>query len=483
MTRRTNRILFVAVAAALAGGVTAPRSAQPQQQPTESSAVLQIQKALTSTQRDYADLKSPIVSHVVDMRFRTKPAMYLANEEITSGNGFLEKALALDLVDRNDMDFINVTSNESYWYSRFNLSWLLAKSRMGIHVVHGPYLTLKAIEREGRVWDNRSRGEQGVANRQVLLDEMIPIYLDRTGFPRRFEDASPIMLEYASGDPRLSGKVDSNDDFLGGNGQVDYEDTYLSLRWDHDKMEKVVDFGGVGQTLVKQVLWMEYFFHQNHLDGRLLGNDAEDGFRGSMMNLMAVSKMLLMKSALLYDGKKFRGVDPFAYDPAKGVLYFPHRIRPRLIMAGDIPPRAEWFTAVDRSSQLFDQASLLWGTTEFFYFSNPRIEDNYDNVFGDNFPYDGSVMEVKWNGLAHGLSELLLRNLLATHRDAEHGVLVSEWHPRSGPGRTGHGSPGELCRSDGPEPGAGDRRAEPAPRGGGVPRLDPGRGRFVPRRV
>ncbi|MFQ5670083.1 MAG: hypothetical protein ACE5HD_06130 [Acidobacteriota bacterium] len=401
-----------------------------QEEPTETRAVFELQNALRSSQRKYESLKSPLVSRVVDHRFTTKPAMYLANEEILSGNGFLEKALQYNLVPRNDMDFINITANESYWYSRYNLSWLLAKSRMGIHVVHGPYLTLKAMEREGRVFDNRSRGEQKVANRQVLLDEIIPIYLDRTGFPRRFEDASPIMLEYASGDPYLPRAVDTNDDFEGQvNGKVDYEDSYLTLRWDHAKMDKSIDMGGVGQTLVKQTLWMEYFFRQNHLDGKLLGNDAEDGFRGCMLNLMAVSKMLLLKSALFYDGKKFQGVDPFSYDPGAEILYIPHIIKPRLIMAGDIPPRAEWYTAKDASSQLFDQASLLWGTSEFFHFSDPRVPDNYDNIFGDNFPYDGSVMEQKWNALAHGLSDVLVKNILSMHRDPATGLLASVWTP------------------------------------------------------
>ncbi|MFQ5527573.1 MAG: hypothetical protein ACE5GX_15085 [Thermoanaerobaculia bacterium] len=405
------------------------------EEPVESKAVFELRDALRSTQRTYTGLKSPIRSRVTDSRFNTKMALYLANEEILSGNGFLEKALQKGLVERTDMDFIHMTASESYWYSRYNLSWLLAKSRMGIHIVHGPYLTLKAMEREGRVLDNRPRGELNVANRQVLLDQVIPVYLRRTGFPERFLDASPVMLEYASGDPRLTRGVDVNDDLDGNtNGQVDFEESYLTLRWNHDRIDTTIDLGGVGQTLAKQVLWMEYFFKQNHLDGQLLGNDAEEGFRGAMLNLMAVSKMLLLKSALFYDGKRLEGVHPFRYDPEKGLAYLPHALKPRLIMAGDIPPRAEWFTVKDPSSQLFDQASLLWGTSRYFYFADPQVKDNYDNVFGENTPYDGSIMEQKWQGLAHGLANVLLKNILVMHREPASGLLVSEWTPKGGVG-------------------------------------------------
>jgi len=385
---------------------------------------------MRGTQPSYKSLKLPIRSRVIDGRFITKRAMYLANEEILSGNGFMERALEAGLPVGDDSDFINITTNESYWYSRYNLSWLMSKSRLGIHVVHGPYITLKAIKQRGNVSDNRDRGEQQLANRQVALGQLIPMYLDRTGFPRRFEDASPLVIEFEEGDPHLTRPLDMNDDFEGGNGRMDFEDDYLSLRWDHDRMDKVIDMGGVGQTLTKQALWCEYFFSQNHDDGTKLGNTAEDGFRGAMMNLMQVSKMLLIKAALFFDGKKLVGINPIDYEPSKGLRYIPHRIYPELILAGDIPPRPQRYDVRDNSSQLFDQASLLWGVTEFLYYSNPELHDNWDNVFGNNTPYDGSIMELKWRVLAQGLADTIVKNLLAMHLDADSGLLVSEWTPR-----------------------------------------------------
>ncbi|MFQ5652525.1 MAG: hypothetical protein ACE5IY_21545 [bacterium] len=395
------------------------------------------QDIYSSSQRAYSRYKKPIAAKVLDRRFVPKEAMFMANQSMLSGTFFFQDAVEAGLPVVDDKDFFYMTSVEAYWYSRYNLSILVGKSRMGIHLVHGPYLTYKALKQKDNVFYNRDRGERELANREVLLGQIIPMFLARTGFPRRFEDASPIMLEFASGDPTLPGKVDMNDDFEGGNGQPDFEDTYLTLRWNPGKIDKSIDMGGVGQTLLKQTLWMEYFFTQNHDAGRLLGNDAEEGFRGAMLNLMSVSKMMLLKSALFYDGKKLTGINPAHYDPDEKLSYLPHRLGVRLIQPGDIPPRPEWFTVKDKSSQLFDQASMLWATSEYFYFSDPNVKDNWDHVFGEDTPYDGSIMEQQFaTALSSGLSDVLLKNIEKMHWDDSRGSLVSEWHPGTGPGST-----------------------------------------------
>lgn len=395
-----------------------------------------------SNQRDFSAIARPIHSQVLDPRFVTRDAMYLANEQILSAFRFFERAHAAGMPIAEDMDFFNMTTVESYWYSRYNLSWLVSKSRMGIGLVHSPYLTLKAEEQEDRVFYSRDRGERPPANREILLRQLIPTYLARTGFARRFEDATPLMLEFASGDPTLTRPLDVNDDFEGGNGKIDYEDTYLTLRWSHDAMDKTIDLGGVGQTLWKQVLWAEYFFKGRHGEGsKLLGNDSEEGFRGSMLTLMAVSKMLALKSALFFDGQRLTGVHPFEYDPRERLLYLPHRVRPELIQAGDIPPRPQWYTVKDPSSRLFDQASLLLGFTQYVNYSDPEAYVHYsdpeqaypyEGVFGDDFPYDGSIMEQKWTLLARGLAQVILKNIDYMHRAGEEGDLVSTYLPDKG---------------------------------------------------
>ncbi|MFQ5530693.1 MAG: hypothetical protein ACE5FP_10165, partial [Gemmatimonadota bacterium] len=409
----------------------------------------------------FEQYRTPLEAEVVDRTFRTKEAMYLANEMHQSAFPFFETALMEGLVD-SDPEFMYMTTTEAYWYSRYNMSALITESRLGLHLVFGPYVTDWAL-REGRANVNRNRVEYTRSNKGVLLQEIIPMYLNRTGFPRRFEDASPTMLSFASGDPHYVRELDKGVMFestenlvrdkdlekiygnssaprpigmgIGGNDmwkpRINYRENFLTLRWDHGDMEHVIDLGAEGQTLMKQALWMEYFFKGKHHGGQFLGNDAEEGFRAAMLNLMSVSKMLMLKGAMLSDGERLMGVDPRNAEP--GEFYFPHRIAVRLRQVGDLPPRPEEFSIDDPSSQLFDQASLLWGLSEWYHFADPSNESNWNAVFGDNPPFDGSVMEQKYIVLAEGLSNLVLKNMDAMHR-TDAGALASEWLPKSGRG-------------------------------------------------
>ncbi len=442
-------------------------------QAEERKAEAQQQEQTLSPQPSYSSLKSPIKARIIDRRFYTKEAMYLANEMNQTGDIFLRRALIEGLPVADDNDFQYMTGVESYWYSRYNMQALVAESRLGVAVVHGPYVTEKAIQLANSLY-NRDRGEDVLSNKEALFRHLIPAYLARTGFPRRFEDASPLMIEYASGDPHFTRPVDKRTNFEmaenlwrekelkrlygaaytlpphemgeGGNEfwryRIAYRDNFESLRWDNDKMDHFIDMGGVGQALMKAILWMEYFFRQTH-HGKYLGNNAEDGFRGAMLTLNSVSKMLLLKGALLYDANKNElvGVNPFEYDPQKRLCYFPHEISVKCRYIGDLPPRQEEFKVKDKTSQLFDQASLLWSITEYFYFSDPNRDRsdklyrtafaNWDKVFGDDPPYDGSLMERKYMHLARGLANLILKNIDFMHKDAKSGVLVSEWHPKT----------------------------------------------------
>lgn len=424
------------------------------------SSVDRLEKAVGTEQVSLDKYRSPLKATVTDRRFTTKEAMYLANEMERSGFPFLFEAGKKGVPMDADLTFMSAV--ESYWYSRYNMEALNTESRCGVHLVHGPYVTEKAL-RQGRANDNRDRGEYVRSNKGVLLQDITPLYLSRTGFPRRFEDASPLMLAFESCDPHLirpldkGGKFQSTENLLrdddlrkiygpgfpatpygaGTQGNADwayrvnYRENFLSLRWDHSRMSHVVDTGAEGQVLMKLALWAEFFLSGNHHEDKYLGVTPEDGFRGAMLTLGAVSKMLIMKAAMLYDGKTLGGVDPRTAKP--GVHYFPHRIGVRMRMAGDLPPRPEEFSVVDGSSQLFDQASLLWGLSEFYHFADPSVKNNWNRVFGDNTPYDGSIMEQKYIVLAEGLSNLVLSALEAKHQ-ADNGVLASEWTPGQGRG-------------------------------------------------
>lgn len=446
---------LAAVAAVVCWFAAAPRGQSPSESP--------------GGQPSYAALKTPITARVVDRRFYTKEAMYLANELNQAADPFLTRAEAAGLPVTDDPDFQYIAGVESYWYSRYNMQALIAESRLGVVVVHGPYLTEKAYQLANAQF-NRDRGENELSGKDVLLQHLVPMYLQRTGLPRRFEDASPLMVEYASGDPHLTRHVDTRTTFElsenlwkerklgrlygsaytpppheageGGNDffryRIAYRDNFESLRWSNDKMDHTIDMGGVGQALMKAVLWSEYFFRQAH-HGTYLGNNPEEGFRGAILNLGSISKMLLLKTALLYDGKRLTGINPFEYDPSRTLYYFPHRIDVTTRYVGDLPPRLEDLKASDRASELFDQASLLWALSEYFYFMDPKRPGgdaylrpafaSWNKVFGDDTPYDGSIFERKYMQLARGLANVVMKNLDFMHKDRESGVLLSRWVP------------------------------------------------------
>ncbi len=388
----------------------------------------------TNAQEDLTNLYSGIKGKATDTRFVVNDAMYLANEIYLSGTEFFLRASEQKLPIAHDRQFSYLTNVEAYWYSRYNLSSMTTRGRAGIGVIHGPYLDLRAQQATRNNVFGRQRGELAVSNKDVMLIDVVASYLARTGMPRKFDNAVPLMLEFKSADPHFVNPVDLDDDAA---GRAQYLSDFESLRWNHGRMEKTVDMGAVAQTLLKKVLWAKFFLRRNHVDedfpGQVfLGNNAEDGLRGSMLTLEAVSTMLLAKAALFVDPKTDRltGIDPTTYNADAGLRYLPHEIRPSLIYMSDIPVRHYDFEVRDASSELWDQASWLWALTEFFDYANPRRQDNWNNVFGYQTPYDGSVMEQKYALLAQSLANTVMANLENMH--LENGVLTSRWSPDGG---------------------------------------------------
>lgn len=408
----------------------------------DGRAVLVVQP---NEQVDLSSLESGLKGKATDTRFNTNDAMYLANEIYLSGTEFFLRASERKLPIADDPQLSYIMNVEAYWYSRYNLMALSAHSRAGIGVIHGPYVDMAASAATRLNEFGRHRGELPMSNKDVMLTQVAASYLGRTGLPRVFDSAVPLMLEFSSADPHFGRAVNiENDD----TGRAAYLNDFDHLWWSHDSMDKTIDMGGVGQSMLKKVLWSKFFLRRNHTDddfpGQVfLGNNAEDGFRGAMLNLQAVTTMLMAKSSLFADPNEMEkglifggakpaltGINPVAYKPEEGLRYLPHAIRPELIYMGDMPVRHQNFSVKDAASELWDQASWLWATTEFFNFANPRVKDNADQVFGYQTPVDGSIMEQKYSLLAQGMANTVLDNILAVH--VVNGVLVSEWTPKGG---------------------------------------------------
>ncbi len=400
-----------------------------------------------TAQPDLSRFRTPLESKIVDRTFYTNDCGFLANETYsTSQTGFNDMVKAgIPLVYKPEFHWI--THQGMYWHARYLLQWVGAASRLGVSMVQGPYWTLKALEFSKQNKFTRDRGERMLSNKDILMGVYLPLYYDRVGFPRVFDSAFPTYLQYASGDPRLVGPVEVEDDFddpqsdkKGKWGVPRYFIDWTNLRWNHDRMDTTFDMGGLGQFLKRRAQWTGYMFHSTHVeqspgdkhtDGiTLLGNDAEEGIRGTILATLAVNTMLEAKASFFTDaeGKKLGGLNPYKYDPEEGVRYLPHKIKPNILWVGDLPERVWSLEIEDDSSQLWDIASWMWGTTEFSHF----VLWYNDRVFTDNPPSDGGILEKNVLLLSRGLANVMVQNMMAMHlRD---GILVSEWNPRDGTG-------------------------------------------------
>ncbi|MFQ5658507.1 MAG: hypothetical protein ACE5G5_13270, partial [Candidatus Methylomirabilales bacterium] len=117
---------------------------------------------------DLSTYRTPLESKIVSRRWQGNPGMYLANEEFLSGFTFwidLVKA-GFPVADFPELEW--VTIREGYWYSRYMLSYVQGQAHMGIHMVHGPYWTLKAFEMHQKNRLIRDRGERVPSNKDLL---------------------------------------------------------------------------------------------------------------------------------------------------------------------------------------------------------------------------------------------------------------------------------------------------------------------------
>jgi hypothetical protein len=330
--------------------------------------------------------------NVSGSRFDTVNGAYAAAELYLSGVPFFEKITQLGLP--TDKDLVSITSEEAYWYSRYITSALSMESGMGLHLLRSQRIVLQA-EEEGSTAEEFMRG-------------FLKTVRERTGLKTPAGGMFPIFLEFASGEPGLVELPDFSD--------------YATLRWNPQKFDKTIVPGALGQALWSQTLWAEYFLGSKHGEN-LLGNDAVEGYIGAMLVAEAVSKMHFLNAEGAYDGRTLGAVNPFAYE-AK-LKYYPHKTLVELSYPDNGVPVPTAFHVVDPSSQLFDQASLLLGTSEFYRFSDPKIEDNWDAVFGS--PAEGALFPPASHMMAKGLSGVALKNMVAMHFDPVRQTFVSTW--------------------------------------------------------
>jgi len=257
----------------------------------------------------------------------------------------------------------------------------------------------------------------------------------------------PQFAEFQSGDPHLPQAVAD-----------DFRSNFESLRWDRNLMDKTLNLSAMGQTLMKQYLWAQDMLGAYHdsLDNGIdpdgtnspdsvgspnfdpnnnifYGGDGTDGFIGQVLTAEAINKTKFLLGNLAYNGDSLGSVDPMTYDPANGILYFPHQIAVTEAPGGTMmPPKADSFTVTDASSDLFDQLSYLWGTLNFKNMTDPNNSSDpahlaYHTVFDGN-PFPAPMAQTGVPGpfdLMMGTSKILFMNLMAMHFNGTEGTFIN----------------------------------------------------------
>ncbi len=423
-------------------------------------------------QPDLSAFRTKLDVRMLDRRWVTAEAMALANEAFFIGQSGFNDMVRLGFPLAHKPEFQWVTHQEAYWYARYNMGHTMGLGHMGIHMVQGPYWTLKALELNNKNKVMRDRGERVLSNKDVMLGNYMSMYWKRIGMPRPFDDPQPAYLMFESGDPHFTSEAIASDTFFdpqsqkkGKWGVPEYFWNVRYARWDQDKQSRYIDMGGDGMTMKRGSMWIAYMFKQNRTssspssqgfsstrvkasqlgydDGiTMLGNDSEEGFRGMILVTSNTNRLLAWKSQLVADEKgNLGGIDPYEYDPTKGVRYFPHRIWPNMMLAGDLPERQWSFDINDPRSMLFDQAAMLLGVTEYYH-QTYRLPE----VFTANPPVDGGIVERDFGIVARGVANMLVKNIAAMH--TRNGILVSEWQPKSSKfwvtTKLDHAGPGEV---------------------------------------
>ncbi|WP_338754282.1 hypothetical protein [Bacillus sp. FJAT-52991] len=335
------------------------------------------------------DKEQKATVEVQDYTFDTADNMFAYSEFELSGEPLAEGlGLDLDVLDPKKINqptpFDYIAGIESYEYSEEAMYEVVEKSGLGLHLVHGP-----AVQEMAK--------ESGKKPEEVLGERFYSL-ADAVGYPREeiFSNMYPTFIEYATGDPHYTQKVDTgeyapNDD---GTYVPMYQVNFESLRWDRDKMDKILSPAAYGGVFLKQALWAGDFmggFHTIDKDEELAGETANDdddpnialgvssadGMQGAILTEEIWNKLQYIRSSLFLDAKSGKLTEAglgSQYDPSKGLVYLPHAIE--VEENGNYQAaNAESLKVVDATSQLHDQWMMLWPAAEFYGMTDQRQEN------------------------------------------------------------------------------------------------------------
>lgn len=409
----------------------------------------------TTNKKKKEETEAAIQVPVTDYTFRTAGNMFAYSEFELSGEPFAEElGLDLNLLDvrkiNEPTEFDYIAGVESYEYSEEAMYEVTEKSGLGLHLIHGPVVK-KLAEQNGK------------ESYEVLADRFY-FLADQVGYPREeiFRNMFPTLIEYESGDPHYIQQVDT--DVYAENDDETYVPVYQvnfqTLRWDREKMNKMLVPAAYGATFLKQALWAGDFlgaFHtvdqDEEIEGKTsnddqdpniaLGVSSADGMQGMILTEQIWNKLLFIRDHLFYDAKrnKLTALHSGDYEPTKGFVYLPHRIE--VVEDGnEQAPDAQKLILKDKRSILQDQWLMLWPAAEFFGMTDQRNANKHQNpaflaVF-DGKPYpkapNENIDENDHNDIRsddpysvnRDVLLTIFKNVDAMHFNDEWGVFVEE---------------------------------------------------------
>ncbi len=382
---------------------------------------------------------------------------FLAYTEFELSGEPLAESLGLDLdvLDPNTVNqpsvFDYTAGIESYEYSEEAMYALNYQSQMGPHLVNGP--------------------QHGSGAGIKALDQRLNELAHAVGFPAEEIPSNlyPISLPYQRGMPKLS-LVDAvtiegeEIKVLNARGQAltqktrvnNYVSDYKNMHWDRDSFSKVINPAAVGGILLKEVMWSQDFLggmHDAKTDEELeaqsstmdhsgkyrLGVSAADGFQGMLLTEISLDKMLMLQDMLGYDGNRLGVKIAPDYDAKRKPVWFAHQVAVLEKKRNGVNALGQ-LSVIDGRSTLRDTWMLLWPASEFFAFSDQRIENTAQNpafnaVF-DGAPFaaapevnkdsqaNNDVPGVDAFSLSANLSNMLFQNIDTLHFNQQAGTFV-----------------------------------------------------------
>ncbi len=268
---------------------------------------------------------------------------------------------------------LDTVSAKSAEFADRNLIHVFAKAGLGVYLQYGPVF--------------QQRAEAANLSADEYLQQLLKTYAKLVGMETVPKHLLPVFVEFEGGVP-----------------ETYYDEK--EQRWRN--VDKSLIPSAIGQTLLRQVLWMEDVLATRHdqnnrpdPNGAFLGRTVQEGFIGLLVAEAVANKLVFLRDTMLVP------VDP---DDATAGRYIPHRFE---VDFNGRAPKA--YTVRNDSSQLFDQASLLWALSELKRLTDPQ--GAYTDVFGPQ----GVVGD--YHELVIALIATLLDNLETFHWNAAYQTL------------------------------------------------------------